>query len=113
MGQVWEAQDLALDRRVAVKLLASGPTADSAATARFEREARVLAKLRSPHIVEVYDVGAEQDLRYLVMELLEGEDLGDIGPGAALRGRGRDARGAARAHRRRAPARPAHAGRCT
>ncbi|WP_438019347.1 serine/threonine-protein kinase [Sorangium sp. So ce315] len=78
MGQVWEAHDLALARRVAVKLLASDPTAHGDAIARFEREARVLARLRSPHIVEVYDVGNERDLRYLVMELLEGEDLGRI-----------------------------------
>ncbi|KYF95918.1 hypothetical protein BE17_46700, partial [Sorangium cellulosum] len=78
MGQVWEALDLGLGRRVAVKMLASGPTADPAATARFKREGRALAVLQSPHIVEVYDVGDEQDLLYLVMELLEGEDLGDI-----------------------------------
>ncbi|WP_437838318.1 protein kinase domain-containing protein [Sorangium sp. So ce1153] len=78
MGQVWEALDLLLDRRVAVKMLASGPTADPAATARFKREGRALAVLQSPHIVEVYDVGDEQDLLYLVMELLEGEDLGGI-----------------------------------
>ncbi|MGK3965169.1 protein kinase [Sorangium sp. So ce118] len=78
MGQVWQAHDLTLDRRVAVKVLAYSPTAQPAAAARFAQEARVLARLRSPHIVEVYDVGAEQDLRYLVMELLEGEDLGGI-----------------------------------
>ncbi|XXY47564.1 serine/threonine-protein kinase [Sorangium sp. So ce269] len=78
MGQVWEALDLALDRRVAVKLLAYSRTASPAVAARFDQEAKILARLRSPYIVEVYDVGAEQDQRYLVMELLEGEDLGGI-----------------------------------
>ncbi|WP_437512613.1 protein kinase domain-containing protein [Sorangium sp. So ce1099] len=84
MGQVWEALDFALDRRVAVKILDPSPAARPESIARFDREAKVLAKLRSPHIVEVYDAGAKQDLRYLVMELLEGEDLGSI---LARRGR--------------------------
>ncbi|WP_438028432.1 protein kinase domain-containing protein [Sorangium sp. So ce233] len=76
MGQVWEAFHVVLNRRIAVKLLSPGPTALPDAVRRFQREARAMARFRSTHVVEVYDFGVEEDLPYLVMELLEGEDLG-------------------------------------
>ncbi|MBW2456924.1 MAG: serine/threonine protein kinase, partial [Deltaproteobacteria bacterium] len=75
MGSVWAGQDKKLRRNVAVKLVA--PTWDGASEAReqFEREAMAVAQLQSPHIVQVYDFGVERECPYIVMELLEGEDL--------------------------------------
>ena len=73
MGQVWEAHDRALERDVAIKLLADRTTA--AFKARFQREARALAQVQSDHIVQVYDFGLDEDAPYMVMELLVGEDL--------------------------------------
>jgi len=75
MGSVWAGQDKKLRRNVAVKLVA--PTWDGASEARqrFEREAMAVAQLQSPHVVQIYDYGVERDCPYIVMELLEGEDL--------------------------------------
>jgi serine/threonine-protein kinase len=72
MGSVWEAHDETLDRPVAVKTLLADA---GVALERFEREARAVAKLRSPHIVEVHDFGVTP-FPFMVMELLQGEDLG-------------------------------------
>jgi eukaryotic-like serine/threonine-protein kinase len=79
MGSVWEGKDEKLRRKVAVKLVApdlSAVEADAAdAHARFEREAMAVARLSSPHVVQVFDYGVERGCPYIVMELLEGEDL--------------------------------------
>lgn len=75
MGQVWAAWDLRLARPVAVKLLAVG--AADEAVARFRREARTEAHLHHPHIVEVYDFGAQGGRSYLVMQLVGGRTLAD------------------------------------
>ncbi|MBW2526193.1 MAG: serine/threonine protein kinase, partial [Deltaproteobacteria bacterium] len=74
MGTVWEADDAKLKRPVAVKIMVPGP-GGSESVARFEREAVAVARLRSPHIVEVHDYGVEQGLPYMVMELLSGQSL--------------------------------------
>jgi serine/threonine protein kinase/class 3 adenylate cyclase len=74
-GSVWISRDQQLSRRVAVKLLCKELLNDPAAHARFEREARTIAQLRSSYIVQVYDVGVEEDQPFIVMELLEGESL--------------------------------------
>jgi serine/threonine-protein kinase len=87
MGAVYEASHLRGHRRVAVKLLAPrwGALSDEEAVARFRREAEVTRQLGHPHIVEVTDADQTDDgLLYFVMELLEGEDLGEL-----LRRRGR------------------------
>jgi serine/threonine protein kinase len=55
MGQVYEARDTRLDRRVAIKVLAFGIAADAGARARFEREARAVAALDHRHICGIYD----------------------------------------------------------
>src|SRR4051812_5755148 len=60
---------------VAVKLISGAMAADPAARQRFEREARAAAQLRSPHVVQVLDYGVEDDLPYMAMEMLHGEDL--------------------------------------
>jgi len=75
MGTVWEALDEKLRRRVAVKLMAGRFCDDKRLLARFEREAMAIARLHSPHIVQVYDYGVEAKQPYTVMELLTGEDL--------------------------------------
>ena len=79
MGVVLRALDPALDRAVAVKLIAprSEPTpAGAELEARFLREARVAARISHPNVVTVYDAGREGSSLYLVMELVEGESLG-------------------------------------
>ena len=77
MGIVVAATNEALRQRVAIKLLRSGTLAN--ALGRFEREARAAASLRSNHVARVLDVGKLDDGRpYMVMEYLEGQDLGDV-----------------------------------
>jgi serine/threonine protein kinase len=75
MGEVYRAKDTRLDRTVAVKVLASHLSRDPEGKQRFEREARAISSLSHPHICALYDVGTEEGLAYLVMELLEGETL--------------------------------------
>jgi len=76
MGSVWVARHEQLGSTVALKFLDASFAASAAHRARFEREARAAANLKSPHVVHVGDYGFEGDAPYLVMELLEGEDLG-------------------------------------
>ena len=75
MGEVWRAWHTKLDIPVAVKRMSPALAASASARARFEREAKAAARLSSPHVVEVYDYGVEDDAPYIVMELLEGQDL--------------------------------------
>ena len=76
MGAVYEAIQLRLDKRVAVKVMASHLAADQEALARFHREAEITSRLGHPHLVALIDFGqAESGEPYLVMEYLEGEDL--------------------------------------
>ncbi len=76
MGVVVAATHIELDQRVAIKLLRD---ARSEAIARFKREARMLVKLKSQHVARVFDVGAlDDDTPYIVMELLEGQDLASL-----------------------------------
>jgi serine/threonine-protein kinase len=75
MGSVWRAEHLTLNSPVAVKLLEPSVASDPLALARFMREARAAAKLRSPHVVQILDHGVDQGIPYIVMELLEGESL--------------------------------------
>jgi eukaryotic-like serine/threonine-protein kinase len=76
MGRVFRARHAKLDRVVAVKLLPAELAVDAAFQARFEREARVLARLSHPHVVTVHDFGALSDgSGYLVMEYVAGGTL--------------------------------------
>lgn len=75
MGTVWRALDELLERPVAVKFMDPSIAADDVLRERFAREAKAAARLRTPHVVQIYDYGIQDLLPYMVMELLEGEDL--------------------------------------
>lgn len=75
MGEVWSAQDVVLDRRVAVKVLLPNLATDPGFTARFRAEARAMAALSHPGIIEIYDYGQADGLAFLVMQFVEGESL--------------------------------------
>jgi hypothetical protein len=77
MGQVWHAFDLRSESAVAIKLVLTAQ-ADPELLMRFEREAVVATSLRSPRIVSVYEAGRHDGQFFIVMELLDGQDLGEI-----------------------------------
>ncbi len=76
MGAVYEALQLRLNKRVAIKVMSRELASNSEALARFRREAEVTSRLGHPHLVNVMDFGAtDSGEPYLVMEYLDGEDL--------------------------------------
>ena len=75
MGAVWRADDTTLDRQVAIKVLPAEFADDPERLARFEREAKLLASLSHPNIAAIYGLHRADDVRFLAMELVEGEDL--------------------------------------
>ncbi len=79
MGSVWRAEHLGLNAPVAVKLIDAAIANNSEALGRFHREAQAAAALRSPHVVQILDHGVDQEHNapFIVMELMEGESLGD------------------------------------
>jgi Tol biopolymer transport system component len=77
MGEVYKARDTRLGREVAIKVLPSHLSKDPEPRLRFEREARAIAALSHPHICAIHDVGTQDGVEYLVMELLEGQTLAD------------------------------------
>lgn len=77
MGAVFLAEDLQLQRRVALKMMRPRMAANPGASERFLREARAAAALRHQHILTIYQVGEEAGVPYLAMEYLEGESLED------------------------------------
>ena len=92
MAAVWRATDTVLNREVAVKRLHAGLIADEELIERFEREALLVARLSHPHLVHVLDRGDDGDGPYLVLELVQGENLkarirreGPLDPGEAAR----------------------------
>lgn len=77
MGMVFRGFSIRLQRSVAIKLIKSDSRASKRAIQRFHNEAVLAARLRHPNIVGIYDSGTENGLHYFVMELIEGEPLGD------------------------------------
>jgi serine/threonine-protein kinase len=79
MGKVFRAEDLQLQRQVALKVMSAkgGPKA-AARAEQFVREARSAARLEHPHVVQIYEVNSLGDLHYIAMELIEGGNLGDL-----------------------------------
>jgi eukaryotic-like serine/threonine-protein kinase len=75
MGVVYQAVQLSLNRRVALKVLPFGPTTGTSAVERFRREARAAAQLCHPGIVTVFAEGAERNVCYFAMEMINGRNL--------------------------------------
>jgi serine/threonine protein kinase len=84
MGEVFKARDERLARFVALKILHTPTTADSALRDRFEREARAVAALSHPDIVTIFSIEEHDGSPFLAMELLEGQTLSELlSPGGA------------------------------
>jgi serine/threonine protein kinase len=75
MGVVYEAEQISLGRRVALKVLPFAATLDPRQLQRFHNEARAAASLEHPHIVPVYGVGCERGVHYYAMKFIDGESL--------------------------------------
>ncbi|MER6946861.1 protein kinase [Nonomuraea sp. NPDC000554] len=75
MGEVWRGEDIVLARTVAVKVLLPGRMDDPGFVARFQAEARAMATINHPGVVDVYDYGVSGDTVYLVMKFVDGEPL--------------------------------------
>ena len=75
MGEVYRASDPKIGRDVAIKVLPSDFSADKERVARFEQEAQAAGALNHPNILAIYDVDTQDDVLYVVSELLEGEEL--------------------------------------
>jgi len=78
MGRVYACKDPSLDRSVAVKVLLDDLAKDAEMSARFRREAQAMAKLQSPYVITVFEVGDADGLPFIAMELLDGEDIGGL-----------------------------------
>ena len=78
MGVVFRATDLALERQVALKLIAPDAALDPVFRARFEHECRAAAAIDHPHAVEVFHAGEEDGVLYVTMRYVEGTDLGAL-----------------------------------
>src|SRR5712692_3606212 len=75
MREVYRARDTRLERDVAVKVLPTNLSCDPSSRQRLEREAKAVSKLNHPHICTLHDIGHQDGMDFLVMELLEGETL--------------------------------------
>lgn len=78
MALVYKAQDILLGRNVAIKVLRQQFVHDEEFIRRFRREAQSAASLSHPNVVSIYDVGQEEDIHYIVMEYIEGQNLNEI-----------------------------------
>ena len=78
MGEVYRARDTRLDRDVALKILPAGMASDPARLERFEREAKTVAGLNHPNIVTLHSVEEHDGVRFITMELVEGQGLDDL-----------------------------------
>src|SRR5215472_2067307 len=75
MGEVYRGTDTRLERAVAIKVLPEHIASRPLSRQRFEREARIIAALNHPHICQIFDVGHQDGIDYLVMEYVDGETL--------------------------------------
>src|SRR5438270_4868085 len=75
MGEVYRARDTRLERDVAIKVLPGSQSSDPSLRQRLDREAKAVSKLSHPNICTLHDVGHQDGVDFLVMELVEGETL--------------------------------------
>src|SRR5256714_9480685 len=75
MGVVYEAGQISLDRRVAVKLLPFAAVLDARQIARFKHEAQAAAQIHHPNIVPVFAIGVERGVHYYAMQYIDGQPL--------------------------------------
>ena len=78
MAKVFRARQASVDRDVAVKVIQGGFSADDQAAIRFQREARLIARLEHPHILPVHDFDGVHHPPYIVMRYLDGGTLKDV-----------------------------------
>lgn len=78
MGAVFEAEQVSLGRRVALKVLRFGGVSDTEALGRFQREAETVAKLHHTHIVPIFAVGSERGVNYYAMQFIDGQSLAEV-----------------------------------
>src|SRR6266436_6731694 len=105
MGEVYRARDTRLERDVAVKVLSPKVSSDPGSRQRLEREAKAVSKLSHPHICTLHDIGHQDGVDFLVMELVEGETVeqrlmkGPLPPDQVLRIAAQIADALAKAHK--------------
>src|SRR5262245_52355305 len=75
MGEVYRARDTRLAREVAIKVLPADFAKDADRLKRFEQEAHAISTLNHPKILTIYDIGTHEGAPFIVLELLEGEEL--------------------------------------
>ena len=78
MGVVYEAEQISLKRRVALKVLRFGAASDTEAMQRFQREAETVATLHHTNIVPIFAIGAEHGVNYYAMQFIEGRSLANV-----------------------------------
>ena len=109
MGVVYRATQLALDRTVALKVIAAGLLEDQTVRNRFVRESKVAASIDHPNVIPIYYAGEEDGIAYIAMRYVAGRRRPQPRPArgpAAARARGADRRPGRRGARRRARRRP-------
>src|SRR2546421_6989313 len=105
MGEVYRARDTRLERDVAVKVLPASLASDANLRQRLEREAKAVSKLSHPHICTLHDIGHQDGVDFLVMELIDGKTLehqltkGPLPPEQAVRYAAQIASALAQAHK--------------
>jgi Tol biopolymer transport system component len=105
MGEVYRARDTRLERDVAVKVLPANLSSDPSLRQRLEREAKAVSRLSHPHICTLHDIGHQDGVDFIVMELVEGETLeqrlrkGPLPPDQTIRTSAQIAGALAKAHK--------------
>ncbi len=105
MGEVYRARDSRLERDVAIKVLPANLSSDPSLRQRLEREAKAVSKLSHPHICTLHDIGHQDGVDFIVMELVDGETLekrltkGPLPPDQVLRIAAQVADALAKAHK--------------
>src|SRR5438876_11895398 len=78
MGEVYLAQDIQLDRKVAVKILPADLAANRDRMQRFVREAKSAAALNHPNIAHIYEIGESNGVNFIAMEFIDGHTFGEV-----------------------------------